>query len=180
MYKFLHTIIELWVDLMRTTNRNNAFIAGFSETARAPDSQNWLQQMRQKQEVQQPRHKGLQLMSKLGLPRRKNQIRKLIDLHDFKIEEHNVVIQMAVPKVARVTVPAVEVLHVMTGSAVKHQAPTLERRATGPHLRLFDLCRDQGWVPREQLTGWQEIGLTSEYTYCKRVKRHKCWQEKAL
>ena len=87
---------------------------------------------------------------------------------------------MAVPKVARVTVPAVEVLHVMTASAVKRQAPTLERKATGPHLRLFDPCRDRGWEPREQLTEWQEIGLTSEYTSCKRTKRHKCWKRYAL
>jgi len=58
-------------------------------------------------------------MSKAGPTRRKKQVSKSTTtiqyrrLHDFKIEEHNAVIQMAGPKVARATVPAAEVSQVI-------------------------------------------------------------------
>ena len=81
-------------------------------------------------------------MSKAGVPRRRKELSQRRSPQDFKIEEHNAVIQMAVPKVPRVTVPAAS--HVRMATAVKSQAPRLERRATGRRLRPFDPCRDRG------------------------------------
>ena len=178
-YKCLHMLLELVVHVMSTVNRNNAFTAGCLETAGAQDSMNQLWQMGLKQRAEPPRHTGLPMTSKAGATRRKHQVNCRMGLHGFKIEEHNAAIPMAVHKVPRATAPAAVSL-MMTATAARSQAPILERRATGRHLRPFDLCRDLDWAPRDQLTGRQGTGLTSEYTSCKRAKRRKGREERAL
>ena len=178
-YKCPHMILELVVHMMSAVDRNSAFIAGCLGTAGAQDSRNRLWQMRQLQRAELPRRMGPPTRSKAGVTRRRNQVNNRMGLHGFKIEEHNAVIPMAVHKVPQATAPAAVSL-VMTATAVRSQAPTLERRATGRHLRPFDLCRGRGWAPRDQLSGRQGTGLTSEYTSCKRAKRRKGWEETTL